>query len=247
MEYGYIYKFAGNTLKYWRLPLLFFIVSFAVAWYAANQKQVRYCDEALVILGSVGNNSDREVMIEDPFVASAKLNVAIAGIDSPITGTVKANVHAFEFSTRRVITVSLKGNDSHAVRVALKSVLSMLSSLHDEKYALGMVAYDARLKYLNEQRINLEKKISTLSSDKSIPVEAYKNLQVELINIKGMIPPPPTKTRFVMPERTEGRMCETKTTLEMLLFYLSWGFIGSLMAIFGQYIWTTHNVRRNLI
>ena len=245
MKYDYIHKFAGNTLKYWRWPLFFFIVSFAVAWYAANHKRARYCDEALVILGLVQNYLDREVTIEDPFVFTERLKVGIAGTDSSISGTVKNNIYAFELAKQRVVTVSLKGNDPHAVRVALKSVLNITSSQHDENYASAMVAYNVRLSYLKAKRINLEKIISTLSFDKSIPVEEYQNFQVELNKIKDTIPRPPTKTRIVMPESTEAKLCETKTTLEMLFFSLGWGFIGSLMAMFGLNIWTTRDARLN--
>lgn len=119
-----------------------------------------------------------------------RLKVGIAGIDSSISGTVKTNIYAFQFAKQRVVTVTLKGNDPHAVRVALKSVLNMISSQHDEEYAIAMVAYDERLSYLKAKRINLEKIISTLSFDKSIPVEAYQNFQVELIKIKEATPLP---------------------------------------------------------
>lgn len=233
MEYGYIHKFAGDTLKYWRLPLFFFIVFFAVAWYAANQKQARYCDEALVILGTVGG----EIMIEDPYVSAALLNVAIAGTDSLISGTVKTNPHAFEFSTRRAITVSLKGNDPRTVRVALKNVLGILASSHDEKYALAMATYVADTNLRDARQIHLKKMILDLSTDKAIPVEVYENLKTELINIGG--PQMPIRTRITIPQNAEAKLCETKTTLEMLFFSLGWGFIGSLMAMFGLHLWTT--------
>jgi hypothetical protein len=234
MEYGYIHKFAGDTLKYWRLPLFFFIVFFAVAWYAANQKQARYCDEALVILGTVRH----EIMfVDDPYVSAALLNVAIAGTDSPISGTVKTNPHAFEFSTRRTITISLKGKDPKIVRVALKNVLGVLASSQDEKYALAMAAYVEDTNRRDERQIHLKKMISNLSADKTIPVEAYENLENELISIGG--PQMPIRTRITIPQNAEAKLCETKSALEMLFFSLSWGFIGSLMAMFGLHIWTT--------
>lgn len=243
MEYGYIGKFASNTLKCWRLPLFSFIVFFVVSLYAVNQAQDRYCDEALVILGTRGDYLDNEVMIEDPYVSQGRLNVAIAGTGNSIDGTAKATFDAFEFIRRRVIKVSLKGNNPHTVRVALAKVLANLSSVHDEIYALAVVAYDARLSYLKKQRINLEKIISNLSSDRSIPDEAYENIQVGLFKVKGVLPPPPTKTRIVMPESAEAKLCETKTILEMMLFSVGWGFIGSLMAMFGLHIGQTHFVR----
>jgi len=235
-----MYKFAINALKFWRLPLFFFIVFFAVSLFAVNQAQDRYCDEALVILGTSGDYLDKEVMIEDPYVSAARLKVAISATDKSLRGTCKANPYAFDFSTRRAVSVSLEGNDPRVVRVALEKVLAKLSGTHDEKYAQAVVDYDARLSYLKKARTNLEKMISNLSSDRSIPVEAYQNLQVELVRIKGTVVPHPKRTRIVMPDSTEAKLCETKTKLEMMFYALGWGFIGSLMAMFSLHASQTH-------
>ncbi len=236
IEDDYMYNFASNALKCWRLPLFFFVVFFVVSFYSVNQGQDRYCDEALVVLGTVGDYLDKEIMIEDPYVTASSLNVDISGTDKSISGTAKANIYAFDFSTRRVITVKLKGDNPRTVRVALEKMLTKLSGRHDERYALAVASYDARLSFLKKTRTNLEKMISTLSSDKSIPAEAYQNLQVELIKIKGVLPPPPTPTRIVMPDSAEAKLCETKTILERVLFSVGWGIIGSLMVMFGLHL-----------
>lgn len=241
--YNYLYKFISNALKCWKLPLSFFVVFFMVSLCAANQAQDRYCDEALVIVGTRGDYLDKEVMIEDPYVSAARLNVEIAATDNSISGISKTNLYAFDFSKRRIIAVSLKGNNPRMVRVALEKALSKLSSVHDEKYAQAVADYDARLSYLKKARINLEKIISNLSSDRSIPVEAYQNLQVELIKIKGTALSFPKRTRIVMPDNTEAKSCETKTKLEMMFYSVGWGFIGSLMAMFSIHISQTHFVR----
>lgn len=245
MEYEHINKFVGNALKRWRLPLLFFFAFFSVSLYTINQEQDRYCDEALVILGTKSDYLDKKVMIEDPYVSESRLNVAISGLGNSIEGTASATLDAFDFEKRRVMTVSLKGKDPHLVRVALKNVLAKLASVHDEKYSRAAADYAARISYLKKARINLERMISNLSADKSIPPEAYQSLQVELFKVKGTTPPPPTQTRFIMPDSSEATLCGGKKSIvERVLFSVGWGVIGGLMAIFGVYIWQTHSVAR---
>lgn len=240
IEDDYMHKFASNALKYWKFPLIVFFGFFVVSLYSINQARDRYCDEALVILGTVGDYLDKEIMIEDPYVTASSLNVDIAGTDMSISGTAKANIYAFDFSTRRVITVRLKGDNPSTVRVALEKMLTKLSGRHDQRYAQAVASYDARLNFLKKTRSNLEKMISRLSSDKSIPAEAYQNLQVELIRIKGVLPPLPTPTRFVMPDSAEAKLCEAKTNLETVLFSVGWGIIGSLMAMFCLHLGKTY-------
>lgn len=243
IEDNYMYKFASHALKYWRFPLFVFFVFFVVSLYSINQARDRYCDEALVILGTVGDYLDKEVMIEDPYVTASRLNVDISGTDKSISGTAKANIYAFDFSTRRVIQVRLKGDNPRTVRVALEKMLSKLSGIHDEKYALAVATYDARLSSLKKTQINLEKMIFTLSANRSIPEEAYQNIQAELIKIKGASPLPPTPTRIVMPDSVEAKLCETRTILEGVLFSVGWGVIGSLMAMFCLHLGQNHCVR----